>query len=307
MTLDQTTNHLDLARGLDRPEREAMLRRDPSVAQFWADNRQLLVDAWADWEAAEGPSSSLLNSSLIDPALRTAVENAWEDPTTESAVADLLHESAAGVFSFQFFDPERLNDLRGYLEEVWDAGIPLRPPYGIVLNRRGAMLDLKSEGSLAAPAFQDFYRLVMDTYMRPIARLLFPEIVGYDTQTFGFSIHYQPSTDASIRPHTDASAVTLNINANLPGEEFTGSTVDFFDPSTGDTVPLTFEPGMAMIHAGNVAHTAQPITSGERTNLVLWLFGEGGRIPTQWAQAKTIGANERWTVPTTTPDTYAPF
>jgi len=56
------------------------------------------------------------------------------------------------------------------------------------------MLDGRSEGYLAAPNFQTFYKDkdLMDTYMRPISRLLFPDITRYDTQTFGFSI--QPAS-----------------------------------------------------------------------------------------------------------------
>lgn len=300
-------NQLQRARSLDRPQRQQMLERAPSVQQFWASNRGLLADAWSEWDASELPSSLVLEDSLLDVDLRTAVMNAWEDPLTESGVRKLMHEAAPGVFSFQFFDPEKIQHLRNYLEQAWDAGIPLRPPYGIVLNRRGAMLDTRSEGSLAAPSFQAFYQVLMDTYMRPIARLLFPEIVGYDSQTFGFSIHYQPETDTSIRPHTDASAVTLNINANLPGETFEGSTVDFFDTETGNVTPLTFGTGTAMIHRGNVPHTAQPITAGERTNFVLWLFGESGRVPLGPQDAAAVGAHERWTKPEMPQDGYAPF
>ncbi len=306
-TTNQTAPHLERARALDLPEREAMLRRDPSVQRFWTDNRQLLVDAWADWEAASADRLNTLDDSLLDADLRAAVERAWEDPTTEIEVKDLMHEAAPGVFSFQFFDPQRIVQLRHHFDAMWDAGIPIRPPYGIVLNRSGAMLDLKSEGCLAAPGFQGFYRQVIDTYMRPIARMLFPDIVGLDTQTFGFSIRYRPDTDTSIRPHTDASSVTLNINLNLPGEEFTGSTVDFFDQATGEVAALTFEPGSAMIHHGNVPHTAHPITSGERTNLVLWLFGEEGRVPAAGTQAPALGPHERWTVPAATQGEYAPF
>ncbi len=307
MTAHHTTNRLEDARALELPDRESMLRRDASVQRFWIDNRQLLADAWAGWEAADGSPQVTLDDSLLDPELRAAVTQAWADPSTEHSVLDLLHEAAPGVFSFQFLDPERIAELRDYLEAVWDAGIPTRPPYGIVLNRRGAMLDPKSEGFLGAPTFQAFYRMVMDTYMRPIARLLFPDIVGLDTQTFGFSIHYQPDTDTSIRPHTDASSVTLNINLNLPGEEFTGSTVDFFDQATGDVAVLTFEPGSAMIHHGNVPHTAQPITSGQRTNFVFWLFGEGGRVPMPGAPVAAIGPHERWTASTAPQGAYAPF
>ena len=306
-TTTPTMSALERARSLDRPTRDAMLRRDRSVQAFWADNRTLLLDAWTEWDGIDPALAESIDETLLDPALRAAVTAAWEDPAAETAVMDLMHEAAPGVYAFQFFDRERIADLRDYLEAVWDAGVPLRPPYGIVLNRRGAMLDLRSEGSLAAPSFQDFYRTIMDTYMRPIARMLFPDVVGYDSQTFGFSIHYQPDTDTSIRPHTDASAVTLNINANLPDEAFTGSTVDFFDPASGEVTVLTFEPGSAMIHHGRVPHTAQPITSGERTNLVLWLFGENGSMPPQGAGATPLGAHERWTVPTTPQDGYAPF
>ena len=61
----------------------------------------------------------------------------------------------------QFFYPDKLNVLRDYLDRVIEADIPLRPPYGIVLNRGGAMLDPRSEGYLAAPTFQTFYQELM--------------------------------------------------------------------------------------------------------------------------------------------------
>lgn len=300
-------NQLERARALELPSREAMLHRHPSVQQFWHKNSALLSNAWQEWEVTKKDSLFTLDNSLLDEKLRNTVMQAWQDPTKESAVQELWQEVAPDVFQCQFFDPERLVNLRGYLEEVWNAEIPMRPPYGIVLNRRGAMLDRRSEGFLAAPGFQKFYRELLDTYMRPIARMLFPEVVGYDSQSFGFSINYQPNTDTSLRMHTDASAVTLNINLNLPGEEFTGSAVDFFDPRSGQRKELTFKPGTAMIHRGNVAHAAKPITSGERTNLVLWLYGEHGQIAPRSIPREAINAHERWTVPTAEQDNFAPF
>ncbi|GGP69171.1 2OG-Fe(II) oxygenase family protein [Shewanella saliphila] len=302
-----SATQLQRTRALTLPSREAMLYREPSVQQFWNNNKALFSDAWKEWQQTEQKNEFSLDSSLLDKRLREAVTQAWQDPSKEVAVKDLLQEVAPDVFQLQFFDPERLAVLRNYLESVWNAQIPLRPPYGIVLNRRGAMLDSRSEGYLAAPNFQAFYHEMLNTYMRPIARLLFPEIMGYDTQTFGFSIHYQPNTDSSIRPHTDASAVTLNINLNLPSEAFTGSAVDFFDVATGQKIALTFKPGTAMVHRGNVVHAAQPITSGERTNFVLWLYGDRGQIPPQGAKRPIIDAGERWTTPTATLDSFAPF
>lgn len=301
-------NQLQLARALELPTRQAMLYREPAVQNFWINNTDLITNAWSEWEATSIDSSTFtLDDTLLDKNLREAVKQAWEDPSKELAVKALLHEVAPDVFQFQFFDPERLAVLRGYLEQVWNSQIPMRPPYGIVLNRRGAMLDSRSEGYLAAPSFQAFYNEILNTYMRPISRMLFPEVMGFDTQTFGFSIYYEPNTDSSIRPHTDASAVTLNINLNLPGEEFTGSEVDFYHPYTGDIKSLTFKPGTAMLHRGNIAHAAKPITSGERTNFVLWLYGERGRLPAQGAPRIPVDAKQRWTNPNKPNDGYAPF
>ncbi|MEL0632651.1 2OG-Fe(II) oxygenase family protein [Pseudoalteromonas carrageenovora] len=302
------TNQLQLARALERPTRQAMLYREPTAQDFWNNNANLITKAWKEWENSEIDSSVFkLDSSLIDKNLREAVQQAWQNPSKEHLVKALLNEVSPDVFQFQFFNPDRLAVLRGYLEQVWNAQIPIRPPYGIVLNRRGAMLDSRSEGYLAAPSFQAFYNEMLNIYMRPISRLLFPEITGYDTQTFGFSIYYDPSTDASIRPHTDASSVTLNINLNLPGEEFTGSEVDFYHPYTGDIKSLTFTPGAAMLHRGNIAHAAKPITSGERTNFVLWLYGERGRLPLQGTPRLEIDPKQRWTNPNNPNDGYAPF
>jgi hypothetical protein len=306
---NQTTSRkLDLVRALELPSREAMLHRDPSVSKFWSENKQLLGDAWREWEEIEQEKLLNLDDSLLDSKLRNAVEEAWESPTKEIAVEKLWKEVSPGVFQCQFFDPERLDDLRKYLIDIQETNIPLRPPYGIALNRFGAMLDERSPGYLAAPAFQSFYNQLLDKYMRPIARLLFPEIIGYDTQTFGFSIQYQPDMDTSLQLHSDASAVTLNINLNLPEETYSGSEVDFYDPISGKANRLTFNPGTAMIHRGNVVHEAKPIKSGKRTNIVLWLYGDHMQVPSyKTPPDRSLSAQERWTVPSVTKDEFAPF
>ena len=302
-----TVSQLETARALPLPTREAMLQREPSVQHFWLQNRQLLVDAWQEWEAAEGLILVDFGDSLMDDKLRHAVMQTWQQPELELAVADLLEEVAPGVYQIQFFNPQRLHELRKYMDKTTEAGIPTRPPYGIALNRGGAMLDPRSEGYLAAPGFQQLYRMIIDIYMRPIARMLFPEIVGFDSQSFGFSILYQAGVDTSLRPHTDASAVTLNMNLNMPEETYTGSNVDFYDGATGATHSVTFKPGAATIHRGSVPHAAQPITSGQRANLVFWLYGDNGRMPPQVASRVEIDAQQRWLTPDTKPDLWAPF
>ncbi len=299
--------NLEKARNLEEPSRDEVLRRDYNVKDFWNKNKSLLVNAWKEWEDSEKCSFDFLSNHLIDKKLAEVIDQAWLDPEKENFVQDLLEEVSPGVYQFQFFNPEKLKEFRDYLDKIDKANIPLRPPYGIVLNRKGAMLDQRSEGYLAAPSFQVLYKELLDRYMRPIARLLFPEIIGYDTQTFGFSIQYQPEKDTSIRMHSDASSVTLNINLNLPDEEFTGSEVDFHDPNTGKVNRLSFKPGVAMIHRGSVVHAAQPILSGERTNLILWLYGDQMQIPRNINHDQNLSAKQRWTIPSTKPDEYAPF
>lgn len=302
-----SVSYLQQAQSLTLPTREAMLQRASSVQTFWQDNQVLLAKAWADWEQINSAGLPALDESLIDKPLREAVNNAWLDPQSEKSVQELWSEVSPGVFQIQFFDPEQLTLLRQYLDAAADSNIPRKPPYGIVLNRHGAMLDPRSEGYFAAPSFQDFYAMLMDKYMRPMARVLFPEVVGFDTQTFGFSIQYQAGMDTSLRLHTDASAATLNINLNLPGEAFTGSEVDFFDPVTKTTNRVVFKPGTAMFHRGSVAHAAQPITSGTRSNFVFWLYGDRGQIPLRGITPTSASAEQRWTIPSAKKDFTAPF
>lgn len=62
-----------------------------------------------------------------------------------------------------------------------------------------------------------------------------------------------------------------------------------------------------MIHRGNVAHAAQPITSGERSNMVLWLYGDRMQTPLDGAQHNIVDQHQRWTTPTVAKDEFAPF
>lgn len=300
-------NELKRAQALELPSREQTLNREHSVQRFWHTNKDILSKAWKQWEHSE--RSNLVNPtlSILDLKLKEAVETAWRDPEQEHLLKELIHEVSPGVYRFQMFDVEELIKLRAYLKMVENSGIPLRAPYGIVLNRKGYMLDPRSEGYLAAPSFQSFYRSLIDLYMRPIARLLYPEITGYDTQSFGFSITYQPEKDTSIRMHTDASSVTLNVNLNLANEQFTGSELDFHDQFSGELNRVSFGPGSAVIHRGNTPHKALPIKSGERTNFVLWLYGNHMRIPRINSLKKEIDPKLRWSLSEAALDEYAPF
>jgi len=313
-------NALEQARALTIPSRETTLLREPSVSNFWNNNRKVLEDAWLEWEIKNKDNLLIPDETLLDPHLRQAINDAWENPEKENVLADLWEEIIPGVYIAQFFDVKRLAEFRNYLEAVSNSKIPTRAPYGIQLNRYGLMLDPRSEGHLAAPNFQSFYNDMMNRFMRPIARLLLGTY-GYDNQTFGFSIQYNPDKDNHLKPHTDASTATLNININLPSEEFTGSQVDFFDKVSGKKVQTVFESGKAIIHKGAVPHVTQSITSGQRSNLVVWLYGDRMQIPSGSTSSYgnfdnststfnahgNVTARERWSISTEPKDTFAPF
>ena len=83
---------------------------------------------------------------MIHPRLRKAIQDAWEDPGKEGVVPDCWLMVAPGVYQVQFFYPEKIHIIQDYFDTAAEAGVPTRPPCGIVLNRRGMMLDPHLEG-----------------------------------------------------------------------------------------------------------------------------------------------------------------
>lgn len=170
-------NALEQARALTLPTRKASLNREPSVSHFWNSNRNLLENAWAEWEIENKGNILIPDEKLLDPRLRKAIE------------------------------------------------------------------------------------------------------------------------------------------------EFTGSQVDFHDKTTGKTEQTIFEPGKAILHRGNVPHATHPIISGQRSNLVVWLYGDHMKIPRGGSSSygsvnnseskdikrEKITPRQRWSLPEDPKDSLAPF
>lgn len=309
----RSTSALENARNLHLPSLEEMLRRDNKVYDFWNHNEALLEKAWKEWNQEEGQSLPKLDGSLINPKLREAVEAAWENPSVENeaAIRDLWEEVAPGVYAIQFLDLQQISKLRQWFDTTREAGIPTRPPHGIVLNRKGAMIDPRSVGYLAAPDFQSFYQMLVNDYVRPISRVLFPEHIREtdDDQSFAFSIQYQGTQggDRALRHHADASTVTFNINLDQT-QTWSGSSLVFFTEQGEQEV--SWAPGIAVMHLGQTIHAALPIVSGTRSNWVIWTMGkqggqgaygsnplvsEDGRYPPEYQ----LTPEQRWTRPET--------
>jgi len=177
-----------------------------------------MKEAWKDWDKmTETPT---LDASLLHKPLRQAVEVAWKDPAgAEDVVKKLFKEEAPGVYEVQWFDPDKIHVLHDYFQQANKAQIPTRAPLRhFAQSQRQNNRSLVRRLPCCRQIFQHFYQQLLAEYMSPIGRLLYPEYTNGsdDSQSFGFSNEYQLTTEQGIRMHSDSSALTLDINMNLP-------------------------------------------------------------------------------------------
>ena len=341
------------AQKLEPPIVSATESGEAEGAEWWLQHEKLFQQAWNEWTEAEATSNKLpkLNDTLIDPALRSLVTKAWNDPTTEledeirslwdetmpstssttatttttaSTTATPLDfndrngDSTANVLAYkQFLTEEGLEAVRIHLDALTGSGIPLRRPNA--MNRYGMMLDPSVPGGVGSTTpLMIFLKELVDDYVRPLGRAFFPSLIGQDDDArfYAFSIRYSSKEDVELKEHSDASVVTLNLNLNLPYEDFSGSSIYFVPPktiakgsvssnvtmpssSTKTTSPdrqeIQFGPGMALLHRGMTRHAALPIEGGSRQNLVIWLYGRDGSVRiAPYEDHEQLTIEERW-------------
>ena len=68
--------------------------------------------------------------------------------------------------------------------------------------------------------------------------------------------------------HVDPCAFTINIGLSRPGA-FSGGELEILDASTA-TYSVRHQRGRALCHAGSLRHSAAPLHSGTRCNLIVW-------------------------------------
>ena len=100
-------------------------------------------------------------------------------------------------------------------------------------------------------------------------------------------VEYKAGHDLGLDMHTDDSDVTLNV---CLGREFTGAGLTFCG-SMGQpdhrrfSTQYSHKRGYAVIHLGTKRHGADDITSGERTNLIIWNHNYKYRDTNDYQQA----------------------
>jgi len=96
-------------------------------------------------------------------------------------------------------------------------------------------------------------------------------------------VRYTVGSDESLSPHYDNSEITLNVNLGI---DFDGGELAFAAHHSGgsSTCREYYHEwrgvGHGVLHLGERVHSALPIASGERENLVVWMRS------TEWRRAE---------------------
>jgi hypothetical protein len=270
---------------------------------FWSTNAALLRAAWQEWEES--------NTTML-PALNVRDMILVQPEADEQRIASCWQRIAPDVYLCdRFMTPMGTAALKTFIDmALQESGIPRRRPNG--MNRFGGVfypsLDGSVDGAIALTAFDQFYTEFLDDYIRPLGRHFYPSYIHPDSNTdddesYAFTIRYKAGEDVQLKEHTDASLYTININLNTDDDvdnddngasTYDGSRVYFVteeeekddDDDTDErtrtrnttTTTMAFAPGSAVLHLGQIRHGTMPLTKGERTNLVIWVYGQHGYV-----------------------------
>jgi hypothetical protein len=184
----------------------------------------------------------------------------------------LAREVHPGVYVLDMLRPrfcrELLDEAAHFEHWASHGGLSLVRPN--TMNHYGCVLD-----SLGFYPMLDEW---MARYVSPFAALLYPDVGGTSLDSHhGFIVAYEPGKDTKLDFHVDASDVTLNV---CLGKEFTGGTLFFRGARCErcqqtewlphEEFAIAHAPGQAVLHRGRHRHGANPITGGQRYNLILW-------------------------------------
>ena len=308
---------LHAAQNLEVPKVTSTSQGESEHMEFWESHEELLKTAWEEWSSSSKLSSTKSSSALLPPLEESEVINStiinrineiWENPTKEKEERfrkDFIEQPLEGVHAIKkFISVEGIRQIRQHLQAVESSQIPTRRPNG--MNRFGIVMDDETPGGVWYWELAQFRKFVVDSYVRPLGRMLFPELAGNvedDSSAYAFTIQYSNDHDIELKEHSDASVYTMNINLNDPDnkseqDRYEGSSLIFRNDTTNVQEEIALEPGMAILHRGLHRHQALPISKGHRLQLVIWLFGNQGYVrfaPYESQEQMTV--EQRWTKP----------
>ena len=268
---DGSCNALSRARALMPSMQKAIVRHGGDVENYawWEQNRSLFDEAWKLFGQGT-PEVYHHDSEHFVPQTSWLFDvNGINTPIAKEKITEVV----PGVYSFPLFTEAFCTALLDELDLLNAAGIPMRRPNG--MNRYGAILShLRFDGLLDG---------LLEKVVKPLGTMLYPDCCGPNDceEAYGFTVRYTEDEDLELAEHSDTSNVTLNI---CLGREFTGGDLYFKGVRYTDSWhqqdrhDVKHRPGHAVLHLGGHIHAAQQLTTGERTNLILWATARGGKV-----------------------------
>ena len=155
----------------------------------------------------------------------------------------------------------------------------------IITHARPGLVELRGHATAAQLGLAAFTTNIVKRVLGPAVRNLYPgvRVDADDSHAFvlwhsatdqdrdGAALwRHRADTGAPTSEHVDDSTVTVNFTL---GGDFAGSDLSFAcgGGDQGAQLVVPQRPGLAVVHAGDLAHAVEPITAGERFNLVFWL------------------------------------
>lgn len=197
---------------------------------------------------------------------------AIHDENTDESFRSIMSEPAPGIFTFDMLQPQFCDLLLKEVENIekWVCDTKCKIMRPNIMNRYGAVLD--------DFGMENMLQKLMEDFVRPIAKVLFPEVGGSTLDSHhGFVVQYGIDKDVDLGFHVDDAEVTLNV---CLGTEFAGGELFFrgvrcekhvnTESQAEEIFDYSHVPGRAVLHRGRHRHGARATTNGKRVNLLLW-------------------------------------
>eukprot|EP01095_Lingulamoeba_sp_RSL-Kostka_P013520 TRINITY_DN5631_c1_g1_i1.p1 TRINITY_DN5631_c1_g1~~TRINITY_DN5631_c1_g1_i1.p1 ORF type:complete len:364 (+),score=105.61 TRINITY_DN5631_c1_g1_i1:133-1224(+) len=197
--------------------------------------------------------------NIFASELLSAIEEGSEKGIKK--ILDKLTET--GIYILPFFTKDFCVKFLEEIDNFETSGLPVNRPNS--MNNYGVIID--------EIGLKPLITYIREKFISPIASLLFKERGGDTLDSHhGFVVQYKLNEDLDLGFHYDDAEVTLNV---CLGRDFTDGDLFFKghydDPSTyNEEYTFKHKVSFACLHIGKHRHGAQPITSGERYNLIIW-------------------------------------
>ena len=113
------------------------------------------------------------------------------------------------------------------------------------------------------------WREILQRFVRPVAAFHYMGYTLDGSQTLDFVVKYTAEGQAFLRPHHDASTMTLNVALNQGGVDYLGGGTRFLRQNC---TQKDLTPGWGLIFPGRLTHYHEGLTVTNGTRYILVSF-----------------------------------